>query len=106
MSVVVIATITPKPSDHAAARDALVALIPRVHEEDGCELYALHEGEPGQLVFIESWVSRQALDAHGKGPVVAEMNARLDGLVAAAARVVIVDAVPAGDGAKGRLLPA
>ena len=44
MSVVVVATITPKADQVDAVRDALLAAVPRVHAEPGCELYAVHEG--------------------------------------------------------------
>jgi quinol monooxygenase YgiN len=51
VSVVVVATITPKPGEEDAVRDAIVASIPAVHAEPGCELYALHEGT-GEFVLV------------------------------------------------------
>ena len=44
MSVVVVATITPKPDQVDAVREAILAAVPKVHDEPGCELYAVHEG--------------------------------------------------------------
>ena len=44
MSVVVVATISPK-SEHAdEVRQAVLDTVPRVHEEPGCERYSLHQG--------------------------------------------------------------
>jgi quinol monooxygenase YgiN len=43
--VVVVAVITPKPGEEDAVRQAVLASLPQVHDEPGCELYALHEGK-------------------------------------------------------------
>ena len=43
MSVVVVATIVPLPDQVDAVREAILAAVPQVHGEPGCELYALHE---------------------------------------------------------------
>ena len=53
MSVVVVATITPQPEHAQAVRDAVLAAVPQVHAEEGCERYALHEARDGSLVMIE-----------------------------------------------------
>jgi len=42
MSIVVVATITPKPEHTDEVAAAFAGVIPQVHAEDGCELYALH----------------------------------------------------------------
>ena len=42
MSVVVVATVTPLPEHVDAVRQALLAAVPQVHAEPGCELYAMH----------------------------------------------------------------
>ena len=100
MSVVVVATITPLPGHHEPTRDALRTAIAAVHAEDGCELYALNEA-PDRFVMVERWSSADALATHGKGAAVAQLNQALDGLVAGPAEVIVLDAVPAGDPAKG-----
>src|SRR5215218_8408347 len=43
LSITIVATISPKPGRADAVREAFTAAIPKVHEESGCELYALHE---------------------------------------------------------------
>src|SRR3954463_190774 len=65
VSVVVVATITPKADQVDAVRDALLAAVPKVHAEPGCALYAVHEGD-GQFVMVERWESAEALKVHGK----------------------------------------
>lgn len=88
-------------------RDAVVAAmhiaIPRVHEEDGCELYAITEAADGRLVMIEKWSSQALLDAHGTSPAVRQLLADLEGHLARPAEVTVLTPLPMGDGAKGSL---
>lgn len=97
---VLVATITPNPGQMDAVEAVLKELIPQVHQEDGCERYALHRGRD-RLVFVEKWRDMAALGAHGGGPSIKAMNERLAGLVAGAPDVHVLEAVPAGDPAKG-----
>ena len=100
MSVVVVATIRPLPGHRDEVIAELSATIAQVHAEDGCELYALNEA-PDRFVMVERWSSADALAAHGKGTAVGQLNKALDGLVAGPAEVIVLDAVPVGDPAKG-----
>jgi quinol monooxygenase YgiN len=102
VSVVVVATITPKPGEEDAVRAALLSSIPQVHEEPGCELYALHEGA-GQFVMVERWASPEALKQHGSAEALTRLGAALAGKVAGAPEVRRLTAVPAGDTEKGRV---
>jgi quinol monooxygenase YgiN len=97
---VIVATITPKPDQIDAVEAVLTRLIPDVHTEDGCELYALHKSKD-RFVFIEKWRDMAALGAHGGGPSIKALNEGLKGLVAGAPDVQILEAVPAGDTEKG-----
>src|SRR5450830_318974 len=82
MTVIVVATIYPEPKHRAEVITALESTIARVHAEDeGCELYALHEGED-RLVMIEKWSSPDTLTAHGKGDAFAELSKQLEGKLA------------------------
>ncbi len=99
---VLVATIIPNPGQMEAVEAALTDLIPAVHQEDGCERYALHRGRD-RLVFVEKWRDRDALAAHGAGPAIRAMNERLAGLVAGPPDVQVLEAVPAGDPDKGRV---
>jgi quinol monooxygenase YgiN len=103
VSVVVVATITPLPEHRDEVIAAFTATIPQVHaEDDGCELYALHQA-PDRLIMVEKWASRDALAAHSKGAALAALNPQLKGKVAGPPEVIVLDAVPAGDAAKGQL---
>ena len=102
---VVVATITPLPEYHDEVIAAFTATIPQVHAEDGCELYALHAA-PDRLIMIEKWSSRDALGTRSKGAALAALNPKLAGKVTGPSEVIVLDAVPAGDAAKGQLLRA
>lgn len=102
MSVVVVAVITPEPGKEAAVREAILDTIPKVHQEPGCELYALHEGA-GQFVMVERWASREALAAHSKAEALTALGAALAGKVTGPPDVRELEAVPAGDAEKGTL---
>ena len=103
MPVIVVATITPKPEYRDDVIAAMKEAIPLVHQEDGCELYALHADDE-QLVMIERWTSREALKKHGTdSPGLRVFNAAIGDKLAAPTVVLRLDAVPAGDPAKGQL---
>jgi quinol monooxygenase YgiN len=102
VSVVVVATITPKPEHKAEVIEAFKAAVEAVHTEDGCELYSLNVA-PDRLIMIEKWASAEALAAHSKGANLAALNPKLKGLVAGPPEVVVLEQVPAGDAAKGAL---
>jgi quinol monooxygenase YgiN len=96
MSIAVVATIFPTPDGRADVVAAFEAAVARVHVEDeGCELYALHEGDD-RLVMIEKWTSPEALDAHARGPALVELNGRLDGLLVRPTEVRVLRPHPAG----------
>ncbi|HEY0401407.1 MAG TPA: putative quinol monooxygenase [Blastococcus sp.] len=100
MSVVVVATITPKPDQVDAVREAILAAIPAVHAEPGCELYALHEAN-GQFVMVERWESTEALDVHGKAEALTTLGGELAGKLEGRLDVRRLTGVPAGDPVKG-----
>jgi quinol monooxygenase YgiN len=100
VSVVVVATITPKPDHVDAVRDAILAAVPKVHAEPGCELYAVHEGR-GEFVMVERWESREALEVHGTAEALTTLGGQLRGLLDGAPEVRRLTAVPAGDAVKG-----
>ena len=102
MSVVVVATITPSEGSYDEVRQILLDAIPQVHQEAGCELYALHEdGE--RFVMIERWESAEALDTHSNGEVLRNAGQALAGKLAGKLDVRSLSAVPAGDPKKGVL---
>jgi quinol monooxygenase YgiN len=100
VSVVVVATITPLPGQVDAVREAILAAVPAVHAEPGCELYALHEAD-GEFVMVERWADADALRVHGKAQALTTLGGQLAGKVAGPPEVKRLAAVPAGDSAKG-----
>jgi quinol monooxygenase YgiN len=85
-----------------ALEKALKELIPAVHEEDGCELYALHRGQD-RLIFVEKWRDADALRAHGTGPNTKALGEKLSGLVAGTPEIQVVEAIPTGSSGKGAI---
>ena len=67
MPVVVVATMTAKPDSIDTVREACKRAIEAVHQEPGCELYALHEAN-GTFMFVEQWADADALKAHSTAP--------------------------------------
>ncbi len=102
MSVVVVATIIPLPEHRDEVIAALTETVAQVHQEDGCELYALHQADD-RLVMVEKWASPEALRTHSKGAALAALNPLLAGKVAGPPEVIVLQAAPAGDAAKGQL---
>ncbi|TFV63306.1 UNVERIFIED_ORG: antibiotic biosynthesis monooxygenase [Bacillus sp. AZ43] len=102
MSVVVVATIVPKPDQVDAVREAILAAVPKVHAEPGCERYALHEGD-GRFVMVERWESPEALKAHGRAEALTTLGGQLADTLAAPLDVQRLTPVPAGDPDKGVL---
>lgn len=102
MTVVVVATIVPLPEHRDEVIAAFTETIAKVHAEEGCELYALHQGRD-RLVMVEKWASPEALGTHSKGAALAALNPQLAGKVAGPAEIIVLQAVPAGDPAKGQL---
>ena len=100
MSITIVATISPKPGRADAVREAFTAAIPKVHEEPGCELYALHEAD-GAFVMVERWADADAMKAHGSAEPLTTLGAALAGKMAAAPDVHRLTPVPAGDAVKG-----
>ncbi|MGY1639731.1 putative quinol monooxygenase [Geodermatophilus sp. SYSU D00703] len=103
MAVVVVATISPQPEHRDSVREAVLSAIPQVHDEPGCERYALHEGQDGRLVMIEQWESPEALATHGKGEALTALSRALEGKLTGQPELQVLSAVPAGDDVKGAL---
>ncbi|MGW7520834.1 putative quinol monooxygenase [Streptomyces sp. NPDC054796] len=100
--VIVVATFRPRPEAREQVRDALRVAAERVHEEPGCELYALHEAED-RFVLVEKWTTEEQLAEHGRAPAVKELRAALDGKLLEPNDVVRLAALPAGRPEAGAL---
>lgn len=102
MSVVVVATIYPVPEHRDDVIAAFENVIAQVHPEDGCELYALHEGRD-RLVMVEKWASGEALATHGKGAALADLNKALAGKIVGDIDVQVLKPHPVGTEEQGAL---
>jgi len=102
MAVVVTATIHPAEGRLAEVLEVLTRLVAEVHQEPGCELYALHV-HGGDIVVVEKWTDAELLQRHSEGAALVRLNQELDGLLATPADVLLLTPHPAGDPAKGAL---
>ncbi|PPH80102.1 putative quinol monooxygenase [Rathayibacter sp. AY1D9] len=101
--VVVTAIFTPAEGQRDALVAALSTAIAEVHEEEGCELYAIHDSPDGTIVMLEKWTSGDLLDAHGAGEPVVRLNAAIRGLVAHPPVVTRLVPIPVGTSQQGEL---
>jgi quinol monooxygenase YgiN len=101
--VIVTAYFHPVPGAHDQVIAALQPAIAGVHEEDGCELYAIHDAPDGTIVMLEKWTSVELLDAHGQGEPVRKLGAALEGLLERPVEVTRLVPLPVGDAVKGSL---
>ena len=104
MPVVVVATLKAKPESVEAVREAGKTVLAGVHEEPGCELYALHEAD-GTFVFVEQWADADALKAHSTAPAVGNLFGTIGEHLDGAPDIKMLQPVVAGDRAKGQLRP-
>jgi len=102
--LVVTAIFRPAEGAREQVLAALGDAIPRVHDEPGCNLYAIHEAPDGAIWMIEHWDSAALLDAHGTGEPVADLNAALADLLASPVEVTRLAPLPVGDARKGVVL--
>ena len=80
-SCIVIATFTPKPDHYEEVKRVLLEVSHEVHQEEGCELYALHDEVDGTLVLIEKWSSRELWQAHLALGTVTRIQKGVEGLL-------------------------
>jgi len=102
---IVVARVYPKPGRLQEVIGVYAPIVPFVHQEPGCELFALHTD--GETVFVvEKWATPADLHAHAAGPAYAQIRAGISGLVEHAADVWVLDPLPFGDAAKGTIVSA
>ena len=102
MPISVVAVLQAKPGMGARVIDAFRLVSPLVHEETGCELYAAHLEQGGDVVMmVERWTTRADLDAHAAGAALERLNVLNADLLVRPYDVWFLDSVPLGDPAKG-----
>ncbi len=103
MTVIVTAVFHPAEGRMQQLSDALVKTIPAVHQEPGCELYAIHDADDGTITMLEKWSSREDLAAHAAGPAVKALSAAVADLIAEPATVTTMTPILAGTPEQGAL---
>lgn len=103
--VVVVVVAQAKPGQGDAALAAFGEVAVPTHAEQGCIAYALHRSaaDPDQIVLVERWVSRQALDDHLATAHLQDFRATSHDLWAAPMTILVTTPHPAGDPTKGSL---
>ena len=103
--IVVVGSITSRPGKEDETREALASLVAPTHAEDGCILYAMHQGaaDATRFVFVERWESQEALDAHLGSDHIAAVLAKADELLSEPPDIVVYRPVPEGEERKGSL---
>jgi quinol monooxygenase YgiN len=103
MSVIIVATIVPKPEFREDVIAALAKAAESVYTEAGCELYALHDAADGPLVMIEKYTDQEAVKVHSKGVGVTGLIADIDGKLESPMGVQFLTPHPTGSSDKGVL---
>jgi quinol monooxygenase YgiN len=103
--IVVVGSFTAQPGKEDEAVQAFEALVDPTHREDGCILYALHQGadDPRRLAFVERWASREALEAHLASPHIKAVLERAPELFGDSGEIVVYEPLPGGETRKGSL---
>ena len=84
-TVRVVARFIALPDHQEELRLILTDLVEPTRQEDGCISYELlqNQEDPTDCVFVEEWESEALLNAHLESPHINEVDAKLDGLLAA-----------------------
>lgn len=74
-----------KPGQEPLLQAELLALVRPTRKEEGCLAYDLYRSSdnPGDFLFYEVWVNREAHTLHTRTPHFLRWNARKDNLLAA-----------------------
>lgn len=83
MAIVIIARMKAKAGREQELEKAFRDMIAKVRSEPGCRQYILHKAlkDPTQFAFFEEYADKEALDAHGKTPHMAELRSKLGDMI-------------------------
>jgi quinol monooxygenase YgiN len=104
-AVVVVVTLRAQPGKEEEMAQLLTAGSGETHGEQGCLVYAMHQGveDPRSFAIVETWASREDLDAHLALPGVKDFIERIDGMADGQPAFGVYRGLPAGDPQKGTL---
>ncbi|PWH07154.1 antibiotic biosynthesis monooxygenase [Brachybacterium endophyticum] len=103
MTVIVTAVFFPKSGKKQELVDAMQRGIAAVHEEKGCELYAIHDAEDGTITMIEKWTTADDLATHGSGEAVGQLNSDIAELIEKPTQVTTMTPLPSGAEKQGAI---
>jgi quinol monooxygenase YgiN len=99
---IVVARVYPKPGRLQEVIGVYAGIVSLVHQEPGCELFALHTD--GETVFVvEKWATPADLQGHAAGRAYAQIRAGISDLVDHAADVWVLDPLSFGEVAKSTI---
>jgi quinol monooxygenase YgiN len=103
--IIAIGLLKARPGMEDATRAALATLVVPTQAEEGCILYALHQGveDPTRFAFVERWESQELHAAHVGSPQLAAALARAGELLAEPPDSAVYRALPQGEATKGSL---
>jgi len=99
----VVAIFTPKPEHFEEVKALLQRVTPRVHNEAGCEFYALHQEVTGKLIYVEAWTTRELWQQHMQEPTVHEILSGVEGKLVCDVEVYEMANLPVAGSGKGSL---
>jgi len=103
--ITVIAKAQAKPGHEDELERELRGTVVPTHAEEGNLHFSLHRSvtEPGVVVAVERWASKDALDAHFETPHIKALLDRTQDLLAAPPDVQVLQHLSEGSSTKGRL---
>jgi len=103
MTVVLTAVFHPLPGRKEELAAAMRAGIEAVHDEQGCELYAIHDAEDGTITMIEKWTTAEDLAGHAGGAAEMLLRGDVEQLLEKPTDVTRMTPIPVGSEAQGVL---
>ena len=99
----VVAIFTPKSEHRDEIRSLLLRITPIVHDEPGCELYAMHEDVEGRFIFVETWTTRDDWTDHVDRQTVKDILTGVEGKLIGEIQVFEMHHLSTGSSGKGSL---
>jgi quinol monooxygenase YgiN len=83
--VIVLAKVSVKPEKKAELLKLAKDVMATTRKEEGCVSYVLLDNtyDPGGCLFVEEWVSKEALQRHAAAPHIAEWRKKSADLLSA-----------------------
>lgn len=83
MPLHIIAKLTPKPGSEAQLRAAMADMVAPSRAEAGCRQYEPYQSAvTNQILVVETWDDKAALDLHGETPHMKVFRAKIADLLA------------------------